>query len=61
MIFEIGDLMSEQERFTNKENIDRICGILELDSFLLSLKSPAVRGQNVDLDRNANNFTSAWG
>ena len=22
MIFEIGDLMSEQERFTNKENID---------------------------------------
>ena len=55
MIFEIGDLMLEQERFTNKENIDRIYGILELDSFLLSLKSPAVRGLNVNLNRNANN------
>ena len=61
MIFEIGDVISQQERFTNKENIDRICRILDIDSSWLSLKSPIVTGHNMDFDRNADNFTSAWG
>ena len=53
MIFEIGDLISEQERCTNKENIDWICKILDIDNSRLSSESSAVRGHSVDLDRNA--------
>ena len=61
LLQEIDDLMIGQERLTNKENIDRIYRILDFNSFLLSLKSPVVKGQNVNFDRNATNFTLAWG
>ena len=53
MIFEISDLISEQKRCTNRENIDWICKILDIDNSRLSSENSAVRGHNVDLDRNA--------
>ena len=53
MIFEISDLISEQERCTNRGNIDWICKILDIDNSRLSSESSAVRGHSVDLDRNA--------
>ena len=53
MIFEIGDLISEQERCTNRRNIDWICKILDIDNSRLSSESSAVIGHSVDLDRNA--------
>ena len=56
MIFEIGYLISEQERFTNREPWSD----LQNHWHWLSLKSPAVRGYNVDFDGNTNNSTSAW-
>ena len=54
--------LNVKTRNTYKQrNIDRIRRILDISSFWLSLKSPVVECQNVNIDRNVENFISAWG
>jgi hypothetical protein len=51
MIFEIWELILEQEILSNKKNIDRVCKILDrndINSSRHSLKSWAAGGNTVD-------------
>ena len=59
MIYEISDLIPEQERF--RENIDQICRILDIDNSRLSSEISAVRCHSMDLDMKVDNFTVARG
>jgi hypothetical protein len=65
MIFEIWYLIPEQERLTNKKNIDRICKILDkndINTSRHSLKSWLPGGNIVDPEKeNKQYFKSAGG
>ena len=65
MIFEIWELISEQERLSNKKSTDRVCKILDRSDINTSrhfLKCWAAEGNTVDHEKEKQTvFRSAWG
>jgi hypothetical protein len=62
MIFEIWDLISEQERLSNKNNIDQICKILDKNDINISrhsLKSWPLGGNTVEPEKES--IQISWG
>jgi hypothetical protein len=51
MIFEIWELIPEQERLSSKKSIDRVCKILDISDINTSQKSWAARGNTVDPEK----------
>jgi hypothetical protein len=51
MIFKIWELIPEQERLSNKKNIDWVCKILDKNDINTCWHSGAVRGNTLDHEK----------